>query len=77
MKKLQTNNNYTRFSLSFNVLCVYLQCQTIKTKLLWKSMYVMFVVGNTTRQLVTLKTALSQVQHLKTSRRIRYAHFAE
>ena len=36
MNKLQTNNNYTRFSLSFNVLCVYLQCQTIKTKLLWK-----------------------------------------
>ena len=77
MKKLQTNNNYTRFSLSFNVLCVYLQCQTIKTKLLWKSIYVMFVVGNTTRQLVTLKTALSQVQHLKTSRRIGYDHFAE
>lgn len=51
MKKLQTNNNYIRFSLSFNVLCVYLQCQTIKTKLLWKSIYVMFVVGNTTRQL--------------------------
>ena len=31
MKKLQTNNNYIRFSLSFNVLCVHLQCQTIKT----------------------------------------------
>ena len=37
----------------------------------------MFVVGNTTRQLATLKTALSQVQHLKISRRIGYAHFAE
>ena len=44
MKKLQTNNNYTCFSLSFNVLCVYLQCQTIKTKLLWKK-YVCDVCG--------------------------------